>query len=143
MSPRQAIAYPRLLGVLVGFGCLLILIVAALLNPDPTGHGTHTQLGMPACSWVLLWNFPCPTCGMTTAFACAADGRLLAACGVQPMGTLAAILAGIGFWAGFHVALTGHRVFALAGAWARKPVIVGLGVLFVGAWVYKMITWNG
>lgn len=90
-----------------------------------------------------MWNFPCPTCGMTTAFARAAHGHLVAALGTQPMGALLAVWAGVGFWAGIHVALTGHRLFEYARGLTRAPVIAGIVVLFLGAWVYKMIAWDG
>lgn len=52
--------------------CLLLaggFSVAFQLQPDPRGFGTHQQLGLPPCSFRFLVNVPCPSCGMTTAFA--------------------------------------------------------------------------
>src|ERR1051325_190260 len=78
----------RLLAALVGVGCLGVLLVAAKLDPSPAGHGTHTQFGLPACGWAVVLGHPCPTCGMTTAFAWAVRGRLVASFLAQPMGFL-------------------------------------------------------
>lgn len=52
--------------------CLLLtggFSVAFQLQPDPRGFGTHQQLGLPPCSFRSLVDVPCPSCGMTTAFA--------------------------------------------------------------------------
>ncbi len=48
---------------------LAVLITAAQLTPSPAGHGTHTQLGLPPCGFLLVTGFPCPGCGLTTSFA--------------------------------------------------------------------------
>ncbi|KAA0216262.1 MAG: DUF2752 domain-containing protein [Leptolyngbya sp. PLA3] len=133
----------RAAGLALLAGCLGVLSVASLLQASPDGHGTHTQMGLPACSWVQLWNFPCPTCGMTTAFAHAAQGRLLTALGTQPAGLFVALSLGVGFWAGLHALLTGTRVLE-AGLGLLRPRVIAAGLLlFLGGWVYKMITWNG
>ncbi len=124
-------------------GCLGVLIVASMLEASPDGHGTHTQMGLPACSWVQLWNFPCPTCGMTTAFAHAAQGRFGLSVTTQPAGTLLAIALGVGFWAGLHTLLTGTRLLEVGLGLLRPRVIAGGVLLFLGGWVYKMIVWTG
>jgi hypothetical protein len=46
-----------------------VLVVARVLSPDPSGFGTHTQLGLPACFFLQLTSLPCPACGLTTSFA--------------------------------------------------------------------------
>lgn len=53
------------LGMLLtaGFG------LAASLEPDPRGYGTHERFGLPPCSVRLWWGLPCPSCGSTTSFA--------------------------------------------------------------------------
>lgn len=53
--------------------------LAASLDPDPRGYGTHQQLGLPPCSLQLFWGVPCPSCGATTAFAYFVRGQWLAA----------------------------------------------------------------
>src|SRR5689334_8979719 len=68
-------------GRLYAAGVLLatsaILITAARLHPDAHQYGTHEQLGLPPCGFLVMTGLPCPTCGMTTAFAYATHGRLL------------------------------------------------------------------
>ena len=68
------------------------LIVACTLNPDPTGHGTHRQLGMPPCSMVVLFGHRCPACGMTTAWAHLVRGQLVGAFRANVGGALLGIL---------------------------------------------------
>lgn len=49
--------------------CLATFALAIWLTPDPSGSGTHQQLGFPPCTIKSLFQIPCPTCGMTTSFA--------------------------------------------------------------------------
>jgi hypothetical protein len=61
-----------LLGVLAGLA--VVFTIAALLDPY-RGDGsarqmeTHTQMGLPPCSFKTMSGLPCPSCGMTTSFA--------------------------------------------------------------------------
>jgi len=63
-----------------------ILFLAHLLNPDPSGLGTHKGLGLPPCGFYTMFHKPCPSCGMTTSFALLMHGRLLDAFKSQPAG---------------------------------------------------------
>lgn len=67
-----------------------VLGLAALLRPDPRGFGTHTQLGLPPCHFALVTGRPCPSCGMTTAFAWSVRGRFDRAWRANPAGSLLA-----------------------------------------------------
>ncbi len=53
---------------------LATISVAAFLEPNVAGHGTHTQIGFPPCPWQSVYARPCPTCGMTTAWAAMLNG---------------------------------------------------------------------
>jgi hypothetical protein len=66
--------------------CLVVLAVAGRLRPSPLGHGTHTQLGLPPCSFRVATGLPCPSCGMTTAFAWTVRGRIDQAWAANPAG---------------------------------------------------------
>lgn len=43
--------------------------LACSLEPDPRGYGTHQKLGLPPCSFQILFGLRCPSCGSTTSFA--------------------------------------------------------------------------
>lgn len=63
-------------GQLVYFGCwLFVTVTGLLLTPSADGHGTHQELGLPPCPCVLIFNRPCPGCGLTTSFTALLHGR--------------------------------------------------------------------
>jgi hypothetical protein len=72
--------------------------IAAWLRPDPSGHGTHTQLGLPPCPSVLLFNRPCPGCGLTTSFSAFVHGNFAFAFHAHPLGPI--LYMGMTLWAG-------------------------------------------
>lgn len=61
---------PATRGLMVSAGCVLagMLAIGAWLTPDPSGRGTHQQLGLPPCTFSLMVGRPCPSCGMTTSW---------------------------------------------------------------------------
>lgn len=67
-------------------GCALTLAAAAAIEPDARGYGTHTQLGLPPCGFLLLTGSPCPGCGLTTAFAHGIRGHWWLAVNANPLG---------------------------------------------------------
>jgi Protein of unknown function (DUF2752) len=83
----------RLLLGAIGLGLVCLLAVAALLKPSPYLMGTHQQLGLPPCSFLVLFGIPCPTCGMTTAWAYLMHGDLISAFRANCGGVLLAVLA--------------------------------------------------
>jgi hypothetical protein len=58
------------------------------MTPDPTGSGTHRQLGLPGCGFLQNTGWPCPSCGMTTSLAAMAHGRVVLAWTAQPFGVV-------------------------------------------------------
>jgi hypothetical protein len=76
-----------------GVGLLGLLAIAAVLKPSPSGYGTHEQLGLPPCTFSVLFGRPCPTCGMTTAWAYMMRGQWYEACRANAGGTLFGLLA--------------------------------------------------
>lgn len=119
--------------------CMALLGVAASLEADPAGLGTHTQLDLPACQWRVDHGYACPTCGMTTAFALAADGRLIAAARTQPAGALGAMIVAMAAWAAGYVLVTGCDARRwLRGLW--RPATGAAAILVVlAAWGYGVI----
>jgi phosphatidylglycerophosphate synthase len=116
--------------LLAGAGLALVagLALAARLEPDPHGVGTHEQLGLPPCTFATWIGFRCPSCGMTTSWAWLMQGRVGEALGANVGGTLLALLAIVagpwllasaarGAWA---TRLPSERMFAVA------AVVLGL-----------------
>lgn len=97
----------RWIGLAVFSASASILGLAAWLQPHPSGFGTHRQLGFAPCGILVRYRLPCPTCGMTTAFAHTVRGQWLRAARVQPGGFViclsamaAAVLALAALWSG-------------------------------------------
>jgi hypothetical protein len=65
-----------------------VLAVAAWLEPDARGYGTHAQLGLPPCGFRWLTGVACPGCGLTTSFAHAIRGQWALAGAVHPLGVV-------------------------------------------------------
>ncbi len=133
---RQARA--RVWSGLILTGCVGVLSVAAWVSPDPSGLGSHRQLGLPACAAVMLTGYPCPTCGMTTAFAHTVRGQFVSAFSAQPAGLLLAIgtmAAGI---LSVFVLLSGYvpsvNWYRVSPAWV---VLIVAAVILLG-WLYKL-----
>lgn len=75
----------------VALALAALLGVAAALTPDRQGFGTHQQLGLPECSFRLLFDRPCPACGMTTSFSHFTHGQWRLAARANPAGFLLAL----------------------------------------------------
>lgn len=131
-------AGPRFGWLLVAMGSLAMLVVGWLLVPAAEGHGTHTQLGLYPCPWLLTTGHPCPTCGWTTGVTYAAHGNLAGAFRAQPFAVLLALGAAMTVWIGGYVALTGSRVGSMLSGLLRPRILWTLSGLLIAAWVYKL-----
>lgn len=140
--PLRSGAGPRLISGMVALGCLGVLSLAAWLNPSTRGHGTHTQIGMPPCSWAIWFDKPCPTCGMTTAFSHAGEGHWVSSFLTQPAGAVLALMTATAFWLAAHSAVTGSRLGPMTLWLVRPRMVTLLGAGLIAAWVYKIVTWN-
>jgi hypothetical protein len=134
-KPLQA----RVQATLVLAGCTVLLGLAAWLQPAEQGIGTHQQLGLPPCSLVQYGGIPCPTCGMTTAFASTVRGYWLGAVLAQPFGFVAALACVLSVPLSLAVLISG-KVWRIN--WYRispNRVVVGIIAFFVLAWGFKII----
>lgn len=135
----KAVVVRRLVALVILASTTVMLGLAAWLDPDPAGHGTHEQLNMPACSWTVNFDMPCPTCGMTTAFAHATEGDLLQSALTQPLGFLLAIATAMASLVSLYVLMTGSAVGSVfARLWTRWT-IWALVALLIGSWGYKIL----
>jgi hypothetical protein len=120
-------------------GLSTLLMIAVLLQPDSQGFGTHQQLGLPPCTFVLLYGRRCPACGMTTSWSHLVRGEIPSALAANVGGTL---LGGIALllapWA---------VVCAVRGRWwLVQPndalilcLVVLVSVVTLGDWVTRII----
>jgi len=115
-------------------------LAALFLTPDPSGHGTHCQLGLPPCLAMWLLGLPCPGCGVTTSVVLAARGDFAAALANQPFGF--AVFFGVVAFAGWALVaeLTGRNLHADVRLLNRANVWVPVAALLLAAWVYKLVT---
>jgi len=125
-------------GAVAGVG-LALVGVAVCLTPDPSGMGTHQQLGLPPCTSVVITGYPCPTCGMTTAFSLTVRGRLLSAFHAQPAGLVFALATILVTAVALVSAVSGrfwtpnfYRI-----SWPRWAF--GFVILLLAGWGYKLL----
>jgi Protein of unknown function (DUF2752) len=115
------------------------LFIARLLQPSPSGMGTHEQLGLPACPFFHFTGFPCPTCGFTTCFAHGARLHFYQAFVTQPFGfavfclTIASIPTSLFL---MHRRIAWTELFH-----SRRSnlVVYGLLLLLLFGWLYKIV----
>jgi hypothetical protein len=144
-SPRRLGPLGRLVAAGVALACLTVLTVAAYIQPNRAGVGSHSSsLGLPRCGFLETTRLPCPSCGMTTSFSHFARGNLVASAYVQPMGAVLAALACGCVWAGLYVAFTGRPVYRLVRLLPGKYYLMPLFALALLAWAWKiMLRLNG
>ncbi|MEO6811006.1 MAG: DUF2752 domain-containing protein [Isosphaeraceae bacterium] len=119
-----------------------LLATAAGLKPDPRGFGTHEQLGLPQCAFQAVTGVPCPSCGMTTAFAWSVRGRPDRAWRANPAGSLLAPLCGLlVLWLLAVVAL-GRPLGTRSVDRPLMIVTVAAVALSLGAWTFQWILWR-
>lgn len=137
---------------LVGFALVgttgPVLGIAAWLEADPAGVGTHKQLGLGGCTVLTLTGWPCPMCGMTTCFTHMAHLDPMDALVVQPFGVVL-------FSATFLLFVVGLSALAGTELWRRLaelllrfevPIAAGTLIGMAAGWVYKCVVmgvWGG
>ena len=133
---RPRVAVCRVVALLVLLPAASLLAVAAWLAPDADGHGTHTQLGMEECVVLHSTGLPCATCGITTAFALAAGGRLIQSAITQPAGFVLCFLTAVAAVISGYAVVSGMWIGPAFAPLARLRTLAGLGTLVLLAWGY-------
>lgn len=103
-----------------------LVVVGVRLDPNPSGHGTHRQMGFPPCTIYYLTGRLCPSCGMTTSVSATLHGKILLAWRANPFG-VAFILLAIGAALNSLFILTLGKSLAIppkASAWALGTLVV-------------------
>ncbi|MFL5330898.1 MAG: DUF2752 domain-containing protein [Gemmataceae bacterium] len=119
---------------LVGLFVLARRIAPYDASGQPLSLGTHRQLGLPPCQFMVLFGRPCPTCGMTTSFALLMHGDLIGSLRANFAGTLLAIVLVVFIpWTAVS-ALRGRWVVVQAAEWWILTGIIGAVGLAVIRW---------
>ncbi|NIA21842.1 MAG: DUF2752 domain-containing protein [Anaerolineaceae bacterium] len=136
--PRASVA-ERVVQLAAMAVCWSLLVVAWHLEPAPEGLGTHQQLGLQPCGFYRMTGRPCPGCGLTTAFALMAHGRVVEGVVVQPFGAVLFVLT-------VAAAVTVPVTLLLGRSWnlillrINAPVwLYALVFLALAAWIYKIV----
>ncbi len=140
MEHPGSVALSRLVWFVLMATPLAVLITAASLTPDPAGHGTHTQLGLPPCGFLTVTGYPCPGCGLTTSFAHMIRLQVVGAARANPFGvplflvSLVTIpVAAMGLRRGWSVLDTLERFRA-------ERVAIMLSLCSIVVWLVKIFT---
>jgi len=135
----------RLLAAAVFTAAVALLAAGFSLHPSASGSGTHQQFGLPPCSLLMLTGYPCPTCGVTTAFAWGIRGEVGQALLAHPAGLALALVVVVSLVASSAALLTGRgwrlSTGRLPAAWLAA---LALG-LVLGGWGFKLLAglWTG
>lgn len=97
MTPSRAAArgWVRAAAALVVVTLIGLFALARYLEPSGQGLGTHQQLGLPPCSFRVMFGIRCPSCGMTTSWAYFVRFQWPESAAVNVGGFLLAVLAAV------------------------------------------------
>jgi len=135
--PSRSRSY-RLRATVVMAVCGGVLGLAMYVKPEGRGLGSHEQLGMAGCGFYERTGYPCPTCGMTTAFAHVVRGQLLEAFTVQPAGALGALMCVLAVVVSGYVVVTGKRLgskYYFRINWIVVMMVIASVVLAAWGWL--------
>ena len=115
---------------------LAVTMIGLFLHPDPGGHGTHRQLGLPQCPSVTFFGRPCPGCGLTTSWTNLLHGHIWESFMNNAVGpllylsfTLMALVATVAFFRGKYWD-TNTKLFNLVSSAVLITFLVYGGVRF-------------
>ena len=118
--------------------CGAVLGLAAFVEPDARGYGTHERLGLPPCGFLVGTGLPCPTCGMTSSFALMMHAHPLDAVVAQPAGAILCLATLATMFVAMRVVVSGRMPLIRWEMINPVHVMVTIGVLFMGAWGVKL-----
>ncbi len=143
MEVLKASKESRLYAVLIFAGVSAVFLAALWVTPSESGVGTHHQLGLPTCGWIVAADLPCPTCGMTTSFSHAVRGQFFQSLFAQPFGLVLAIITLFMGAISLFTAVTGHSLALIWMPFCSRKYIILLGTLALLAWGFKILAYRG
>ncbi len=114
-----------------------VLLTARTLSPDPAGHGTHTQLGLPPCGFLVITGCPCPGCGLTTSFAHMARFDVFGAAAANPFGIPLFLVSLFTIPVAIRGFVRGESVFDVLDRHHAEKVSAALAVCGITVWIVR------
>ncbi len=112
---------------------LLRRLAAAALVASVTVPPELLATGPTLCPFRAATGLPCPSCGLSRSWSAMGHGRVRDASAFHLLGPITFVAA-----AGLVVAGEERTTRAIEGrSWAR-PVLAGLGVAWIGAWLWRL-----
>lgn len=139
---KRSLEHWTVLGATV-LAALAIVALGLWTTPDPRGFGTHEQLGMPPCQFLVWTGIPCPGCGVTTSVALAAQGEFVASFRNQPFGLFAAIVTPIAAIYALVLHARGRDLGDELRARKLAWIALAIGLIALGGWIWKFVAMRG
>ncbi|MFW5875524.1 MAG: DUF2752 domain-containing protein [Myxococcota bacterium] len=128
----------RVVWLVMLVGGTAVIATATVLSPDASGMGTHTQLGMPPCGFLVMFGAPCPGCGLTTSFAHMVRFELGGAFRANPFGILLFVTTVLGMLVAAVGVVRDWPVIRTLDRLHFEKVLVVLGVGAFGVWLARL-----
>ena len=138
MTRIQLTRRQRGLYAMIGVGLLGLLLLAAVLRPSESGFGTHRQLGLPPCTFLMVFGVRCPSCGMTTSWAYFVRGQFGQAWSTNAGGACLAVLAVLASGWSMFVVIRGQLQPCLRREYALAIGLVVLTITLVD-WASRLL----
>jgi hypothetical protein len=116
-----------------------VLAASMWLTPHASGVGTHMQLGLPPCGFLVLTGKPCPACGLTTAFAHLAHLAPLASLRAHPLGLPLFALNLVVLAASVHGLIRGGSVTRAVDTLAADRVALVVAGALLATWAMRLV----
>jgi hypothetical protein len=130
----------RIAWFVLGMLPAIVILLATRLSPDPSGHGTHQQLGLPPCGFIYVTGYPCPGCGLTTAFAHMVRLEFVGAARSNPFGILLFMVSFTTIWVSVYGFVKKLPVLRTLERLQFERWAVLLSVTAVIVWVVRVST---
>lgn len=123
------------------WGILLIGIffTATQLTPDPSGLGTHQQLGLPTCTVREIFGVPCPSCGMTTSFAHFVRGQFFRSAQTNAAGLWLAVCCTVQIPWCLRIAITGRYGFVYSLSEILLGIVFSVTLIALVQWAFRLL----
>lgn len=130
-------AWTRTVCSLIAITLTTLVVLSFWLKPEPSGLGTHQQLGLPPCTIRVLYGIRCPACGMTTSWAYLTHGQVIAALSTNVAGVCLAVLNAGGILVLARMAYTGTPASG-AVSWTFALGLLAAITIAVTEWLWRI-----